>query len=314
MILSVPAPTRRLPDAVVPRLVAAEQGAVRLIDDRPLRIIATDDRIELTDGYGGQHRSPYPLPGNRWQVISAGAVLFNLRLALRTLGRSTTIQPFPEASRPELVAVLTSRPGPPPTPEEQRLYDAIGALPDWSSPAGLGALPAGVSQQLSNHAAREGALLVPVDTPAQHDVLAELLIGALERRIVEPADAAPVLASHGLSEAAWAAAGHVPDDPRLGSPVGPGSPGGAVADPTGWQAVLRGMVHRDTLMVLATHADTEPDWLLAGYALQRVVLDATRFGLDASVISRPLESYRLRTDLVGLLDLAGHPHLLLRLS
>ncbi|MYS47673.1 nitroreductase, partial [Streptomyces sp. SID5998] len=48
------------------------------------------------------------------------------------------------------------------------------------------------------------------------------------------------------------------------------------------------------LAVLSTRGDTPADWLVAGQALERVLLEATAAGLATSLTSHPLESPELR--------------------
>jgi hypothetical protein len=67
------------------------------------------------------------------------------------------------------------------------------------------------------------------------------------------------------------------------------------------------------LAVLGTDNDSPDDWLLAGQALQRVLLCACSQGLQASYLNQPIQVATLRPrlrDLVG----GGHPQMLLRLG
>jgi hypothetical protein len=49
-----------------------------------------------------------------------------------------------------------------------------------------------------------------------------------------------------------------------------------------------------TLAVLMTRHDTQADWLIAGQALQRVLLVATTHGVAASLLNQPVEHRDLR--------------------
>ena len=67
------------------------------------------------------------------------------------------------------------------------------------------------------------------------------------------------------------------------------------------------------LAVLGTTGDGPLDWLLAGQALQRVLLVACRLGLQASYLNQPVQVPSLRLRLRALLN-GGEPQVLLRLG
>ena len=67
------------------------------------------------------------------------------------------------------------------------------------------------------------------------------------------------------------------------------------------------------LAVLGTHGDQAHDWLLAGQALQRVLLMACRHGLQASYLNQPIQVASLRPRLQHLAG-DGVPQILLRLG
>lgn len=54
-----------------------------------------------------------------------------------------------------------------------------------------------------------------------------------------------------------------------------------------------------TILVLSTDGDDRADWLLAGQALQRVLLTATWQNLSTTPISQPVEVPELRRRLLG---------------
>jgi hypothetical protein len=68
------------------------------------------------------------------------------------------------------------------------------------------------------------------------------------------------------------------------------------------------------LVVLGTDRDRERYWLLAGQALQRVLLLACRHGLQASYLNQPVQVTALRPRLQQLLGRVGYPQLLLRIG
>jgi len=68
------------------------------------------------------------------------------------------------------------------------------------------------------------------------------------------------------------------------------------------------------LAVLGTEGDNETDWLNAGQALERVLLVATGFGLQASYLNQAIQVPRLRPKLQNLINHEGYPQVLLRLG
>jgi hypothetical protein len=64
---------------------------------------------------------------------------------------------------------------------------------------------------------------------------------------------------------------------------------------------------------LSTDSDHPRDWLLAGQALQRILLLGCKFGLQASYLNQPIQVASLRPKLQDLVG-AGFPQILLRLG
>jgi hypothetical protein len=72
--------------------------------------------------------------------------------------------------------------------------------------------------------------------------------------------------------------------------------------------------HSPLLAVLGTPGDGTGDHLAAGQALQRVLLEAARRGLQASFLNQPVQVAALRPDLAALCGGDGFPQILLRLG
>lgn len=68
------------------------------------------------------------------------------------------------------------------------------------------------------------------------------------------------------------------------------------------------------LLAIVTPANARADWVAAGRAYQRAALTATALGLRHAFINQPIEVGSLRPALMGVLGVAGHPSLLLRLG
>jgi nitroreductase len=71
---------------------------------------------------------------------------------------------------------------------------------------------------------------------------------------------------------------------------------------------------RSTVLVLSTTEDTALDWLVAGLALERLLLAATGMGLVATFTEQPLQNPTLRPQVAEALRIWGHPQVLLRVG
>jgi hypothetical protein len=65
---------------------------------------------------------------------------------------------------------------------------------------------------------------------------------------------------------------------------------------------------------LTTPGDTMLDWLHAGEALERVLLEVTARGYAATPFTSLVEVARTRAELIDELDLRSFPHVLLRIG
>ncbi len=112
-------------------------------------------------------------PGGREMMISCGAAVFTLRVALRHLGWLPRTRLFPDPSRPALVArvswdedrIAAAR-------YEQDMFAAVTARHTHRGGFGAVALPAGTLSELRAETAREGAMLRVVADGHQRSALA----------------------------------------------------------------------------------------------------------------------------------------------
>lgn len=246
-------------------------------------------------------------PLGRFLVISCGAGLFNARLALRSLGLEPLVRLSPDPHEPRLLARVTASPGKPASPEETWLFGAIPERHTNRGPFHERGLGSGLVHRIVDAAAAEGAVLTVLDAAAA-------------RRVLEIADEAAVeIARDGRRHdelSSWVHPRPGPDGipaQAVGPPVGGGSH--AVRDfdvAAGDDAAT--YEHEPTIAVLSTYGDSRTDWLRAGQALQRVLLEATLDGVQASFRNEPLEMlshrWRVRDATTGF----GHPQMVMRLG
>jgi hypothetical protein len=246
-------------------------------------------------------------------VMSCGAALFNLRLALRDLARDGILTAFPDRHDPHVLAKVEVTDGLPPGDVERRW---LAALPRRHTHRGAFAerrISPGLAVRLQEAAETQGAVLLYVNDPGpRRRVLhlartAERLRSADERAGEETAEWTPppgTARRDGVPVRAYSsgppAAG--PDDLAgrdfdLGRGIGRVEP--ADQPPA-------------AIAVLVTDQDLAPDWLRAGQALQSVLLAAAAEWSFAAVHSRVTEVPNLRAELRRELTTAAHPQLVLR--
>jgi len=282
------------------RLRRDVDAAPSILNTRPwLFGSAPGDRIELRARWD-RHLAVID-PRHRELLISCGAALFNLRLAIRVTGHDPVVWLLPDqtASAPVcehcgdrcgVGGLLASieiilRRAHPATITEERLYEAIP----------------------QRHTVRQ-----PFGRPIRMNMLAELEQAAR----MEGADAR--LLSKGEVRHLLRQSAQADDQLRLdplyraeiGKWTGPDLPDGLGVPPSKFgpkpkdehyppvrdfgpagpepRAIMKFEKHPQ-FIALETRADTPPDWLRAGQALQRLLLTATYYGVEASFLTQQLE-------------------------
>jgi hypothetical protein len=121
--LSAAQTPRRHGDAGTSFAVRAAAAAPSVQNTQPWHFSSSPGLIRL---YADLHRRlPEVDPAGREMVISCGAALFNLRLAMRHLGFAADTRLLPDTRRPALLAEVRWGWYAPPTPEEDSLYGSI---------------------------------------------------------------------------------------------------------------------------------------------------------------------------------------------
>ena len=276
-------------------------------------------------GHGERHIDVFADAGRRLRVadpdgrelmISCGAALFTLRVALRYLGWLPHVRLFPDPSRPALVArVSWDQDRIAADPYEREMYAAVTTRHTHRGGFGPAPLPAGTIAALRAEAARERAILRVIAVGDQQDALAAAVQAGEHALRLDDNRAAEL--------AGWVVA---PDSPRRdGIPPAaypaepahtePDFPGRDFAAGKGWgQAATAGERFPGIVCLLATSANEPADWVAAGQALQRVLLRATACGVAAALHSQPLEVPQLRDFIRVQLAARAHPQLIIRLG
>jgi hypothetical protein len=309
---AVPPLARRIPPRTVTAMLATAARAPSIHNTQPWRFVVGTHAIDL---YADPARKLRYDRAGREMLISCGAALFGLRLAVRELGYLPAVSLFPEPSRVGLLARVTLGPRAPVTELERQM---LAALPHRHTHRGAfdpGEVPGSLLAGLQHDALAEGATLALIDSPGKYAKLAALAAEATRMQALNPAAREEILR--------WSRA--------PGSPARDGVPAAAFA-PAGAAAPGR-LAQRDfdlgrhfgllpapgpdeqppaATAVLVTPGDNRADWLRAGQALHRVLAHAATAWVSASLHTQPLEFPAIRELIRARLALPGAAQVLLQ--
>ncbi len=276
-------PSRR----VLTDCVRAATAAPSLHNSQPWRFRISGPAVDV---YADpDRRLPVLDPDGREHLISVGAAVFTLRLAIRAAGYRCDLTPFPEPSEPDLVArVVAARPAPA-SPAVEALAAAVPHRHTNRWPFAHTPVPAELLERLTDAARREGATLT-VASPAGRDAILGLAREADRWLHDRPGYRAEL--------ARWSGRGVRHD----GVPIWAAGPWDALeAVPIRDFAELSPLPRPaekfepyPTILVLATDDDGPLDWVRSGQALQRVLLTATWQNLATTPIGQPVEMPAVR--------------------
>jgi hypothetical protein len=290
-------------------IAADAVSAPSILNTQPWRLHAHDDLIDLAadPARGLRHLDPH----GRELLISCGAALMNLRLAILTRGREPVVRLLPRPEEPLLLARIRIAGPKKPDPGDVRLARAIPLRRTSRSPFSSQQVPQSVVDLLVSEAAIEGARL-DVASGWHRESLAELIHEAdLEQR-GDPGVVSDV--------STWTGDRDEPDAGIPAAAFGPRAddPSSLVRDFALGRRIQgrspASFEHEALLAVLCTRGDSAADRLRAGQALERVLLSATAEDLATSLLTQPVEVHDLRPLLRDPATAAGWPQAVLRLG
>lgn len=281
---------------------------------QPWLFCLADDHVDL---FADRTRSlPVVDPTDRELIMSCGACLLHLRLALRNLGWTGSVLSFPEPDSPDLLARVGLGEVRPPTPTDEVLFQAIPKRRTNRTPFADLPVSSELLRELSEMATSEGAALHVIIGKGHRRAVAELVADA------DRLQAADVDFRRELAE--WVHPNRsVRKDGLPGSVFGLGdtlSYAGPFAlrrfdwGPLQSSHDRRIAMGSPVLAILTTANDTPRDWLRAGQALGRILLRAAADGVMASFLNQPIELRELRPALAKAAEVDGYPQILLRMG
>ena len=257
-------------------------------------------------------------PTGRERVLSCGCALQHARLALTDLGHGSQVELLPDPAEERLLARITVEGQAVPTELDRRLVAAVPRRVTDRDPFADRPVPAPAREAMRAAAEAEGAWLRFVGEDGQDDAveLQVLLSHAddSQRRdaayLQELADWRREQDAEGIPSRALPT---VPPE-RRGSSWVPRDFDGRSRDPSQAGGAEPPVPEHPSVFVLGTRGDDRQDWLVAGQALARVLLQATADGLAAQPLTQVLEVPVLRGRMRHALGVLGHPQMLLRVG
>jgi nitroreductase len=313
---SVPAPAQTGEAAAIPadqvrHLITMAARAPSVHNTQPWRFKVAPDSIEL---YADPRRRLRTDAAGREMVISCGAALFGLRLAVRSLGYQPVVQLLPDPARLRLLARVSLGAAAPMTQAERRMAEALPHRHTHRGPFAAEPLPDGLIVGLQHDAMAEGAALALVGPALTYQALSDIVYSASQRQDLDPVARADIRR--------WSRA--------AGSPARDGVPAQAFPDRVGRQrgrlrqrdfdlgrgvgTLAAGGPAPTVTAVLLTPGDGRADWLRAGQALHRLLAHAAQRWVFASLYTQPLETATIRALIRSRLALPGAPQMLLQLG
>jgi len=288
-------------------LVGAATLAPSSHNTQPWRFRVTAAAVDL---FADRTRAlPVNDPDDRELTISCGAAVLNLRVAAAHCDLRCDVQIVSSAEEPDWLAHVALGAGPAVDTAEAALYESLTERRTYRKKFADAPVPADVIDRLREAAGAEGARLTPILADADRQAVAALVSEGDAVQWANP--------SWRRELAAWMHPRRRGDGlvmPGLVVPVAQlvvrtFDMGGGVG------AKDRALAEGSPLLALVeTTRDTPSDWLSAGQALQRVLLTACSFGLQASYLNQPIQVPPLRPRLRDLVRAEGMPQILLRLG
>ncbi|MET8997525.1 nitroreductase [Amycolatopsis sp. NPDC004169] len=244
-------------------------------------------------------------PSDRDRVLSCGAALTNLELAVRALGRDCHVGLRGDGA---VVATVTIGRRRATSTRAYLLYQAIGRRRSHRHRFFHSRVPTTVQHALVAAGETSGVHIV---RPARLDKLAQLL-GFAARVLRDDRGYQRELAVWTAHTHGWDAAGDGIADDALGPEPLPFAGIVRPDTPIPDDAVLADRLAGENWLVFCTDGDNRADQLAAGAALERTWLTAASKALAGSVITQPLHLTGFRARLVSELALPGVPQAIFR--
>jgi hypothetical protein len=252
-------------------------------------------------------------PDDRDLIISCGAAMTNLLVAIRHFGYAGNVEIHSHQSNPNLLARVTLDAGTTPTATEEQLFHAILQRRTNRHTFTHRQIPHSVGSRFADLARQEGARFQLIERKEDRRALLNLVAAADAmlwanprfrdevKRWTRPPD------STSRDGVPMSALGQV----QMASYLGPMEVRTLIAEKRETQSAVSGS---PVLAILWTTRDSWSDWLAAGRALETILLYARANEVWASFLNQPLAIPTLRKEVGVILHQLDRPQLVLRMG
>jgi hypothetical protein len=245
-------------------------------------------------------------------MLSCGAVLDHLRVAIAAAGWESTTERFPNQDEPDHLATLQFRPMETVTKAHQLRADAIRRRRTDRLPLGAPAAWPVLQSELRR-------AVIP------YDVLLDVVADDERPQLAEASQLTERLRRYDtsyLSELRWwtspfeSDATHVPESALVSTSEAARVDVARAFPPAGGGQRRAAIDHdRSKILVLSTyHDDAPPDVLRCGEALSAVLLECTMAGMATCTLTHMTEMAQSRNIIAQITGTAGQPQLLIRVG
>ena len=253
---------------------------------------------------------PHLDPDNRELIMSCGAALLHLRIAMRHFGYNPEVEILPDPEDPNLLAVVRLGEEYSATPDDDLLFKAIPNRHTNRQPFLERELPNDLREALQSEAKQEDAWMLFIEDTELRMAIINLIAQSDHSQGNDPQFLEETTSwirpsrgpsDDGIPQYAWGGGGLMS---HYATDVGE-----AMSDQDrllAWSAPV--------LAVLEIADDTPRAWLAAGQALARVLLRAAAEGVQASFFNSPVEVAKMWPQLHRILKRGGLPQIILRLG
>ena len=261
-------------------------------------------------------------PEGRDLLLSCGAALHHLRVALAARGLGCTVTYLPDPGNGDHLATVTPTSGPV-DPVAAVLYGQIGRRHTERRRMSHRPVPAELLAELAEQARHVGGDLLPVADAATRERLVAAFRAAATRQRFAPGYAAELQlwTRRTAGTRDGIGAGNIAAPLENGFPLRTFSGHGQLTQPrpepgsdTPDAPDVEDAVDAAELMVVVTEGDETADRLRAGEALSAVLLHATRHRLATTPLSQATEVAQARAAIGRALQTAAQPQILVRVG
>lgn len=283
-------------------------------NSQPWRFRLFTEQMELKADL--ERRLPVVDPVDRELIISCGAALGCLEIALHNFGYEGNIELLPRSTDPDLLARIQLGEARAPTRMDRALFAAIQRRRTHRLPFLPRTPDADLMAALEAYGEQQGVWFRILQTESSRNALTDLISEGDRIQMADPAFRRELTSwlhpNHSKSRdgmPGWTFGLNTVESVAIPLVVRTFDTG------AGRAAMDRDLAAGSPLLaVVGTPSDTRHDWMQVGRVLSQLLLRATVEGMAASFLNQPVEIPELRRRVSALLGISEYPQLILRMG